>query len=81
MAASQAAVHRLLDIVCNAARDSNLHIADDYAVRLSAQPPHYTVSLVASMSRNLQRSPRRVQCVCAGNKHVCKPWFTCGFGI
>jgi hypothetical protein len=27
-------VHQLLDIVCNAARDSNLHIADDYAVSL-----------------------------------------------
>lgn len=44
MAASQAAVHQLLDIVCNAARDSNLHIADDYAVSPRAASFHPTAT-------------------------------------
>lgn len=38
-AASQAAVQQLLQIVCNAARDSTLQIADDYAVSLWAWDP------------------------------------------
>lgn len=32
IAASESAVHQLLDIVCSTARDSNLRVADEYAV-------------------------------------------------
>ncbi len=34
MAASEAVLHQLLDVICNAARDSNLRMADEYAVSM-----------------------------------------------
>lgn len=64
ISASQAAVHQLLDIVCNAARESTLRIADEYAVSVEPSLTGYAYIL------NLQQLLPTVSCMaCVGTSH------------